>query len=79
MPKVYKIRKGLNIPLKGEAEKVFTRTEQAEAYAIKPIDFPGITPKLSVREGDKVLTGSSLFLRQTPSRSPFYIACERYS
>lgn len=61
MPKVYKIRKGLNIPLKGEAEKVFTRTEQAEAYAIKPIDFPGITPKLSVLEGDRVLTGSPLF------------------
>jgi Na+-transporting NADH:ubiquinone oxidoreductase subunit A len=61
MPKVYKIRKGLNIPLKGEAEKVFTRAEQAEAYAVKPIDFQGLTPKLSIQEGDRVKAGSPLF------------------
>ncbi len=61
MPKVHKIRKGLNIPLKGEAEKVFSRVDQAEAYAVKPIDFQGLTPKLSVKEGDKVKAGSPLF------------------
>jgi len=61
MPKVHKIRRGLNIPLKGEAEKVFTRVDLAEAYAVKPIDFPGLTPKLSVKEGDKVKAGSPLF------------------
>ncbi|MFP4556773.1 MAG: Na(+)-translocating NADH-quinone reductase subunit A [Bacteroidales bacterium] len=61
MPKVYKIRKGLNIPLKGEAEKVFTRAEQAESYAVKPIDFSGLTPKLSVKEGDKVKAGSPVY------------------
>ncbi|HPJ46460.1 MAG TPA: NADH:ubiquinone reductase (Na(+)-transporting) subunit A, partial [Tenuifilaceae bacterium] len=54
MQKTYRIRKGLNIPMKGEAEKVFTRADQAEAYAVKPIDFAGLTPKLSVKEGDKV-------------------------
>lgn len=61
MPKVFKIRKGLNIPLKGEAEKVFTRAELAEYYAVKPEDFPGLTPKLMVEEGDKVKAGSPLF------------------
>jgi Na+-transporting NADH:ubiquinone oxidoreductase subunit A len=61
MPKIYKIRKGLTIPLKGEAEKIFTRVEQADFYAIKPIDFLGLTPKLSVSEGDKVKAGSPLF------------------
>lgn len=61
MPKVFKIRKGLNIPLKGEAEKVFTRAEMAEYYAVKPIDFPGLTPKLCVAEGDKVKVGTPLF------------------
>lgn len=61
MPKVIKIRKGLNIPISGEAEKVFTRAEQAEVYAVKPIDFPGLTPKLTVKEGDKVKAGSPLF------------------
>ena len=61
MQKTYRIRKGLNIPMKGEAEKVFTRADQAEAYAVKPIDFAGLTPKLSVKEGDKVKAGESLF------------------
>lgn len=61
MPKVHKIRRGLNIPLQGEAEKVFSRCEQAEAYGVKPIDFPGLTPKLNVQEGDRVKVGSPLF------------------
>ena len=61
MPKVFKIRRGLNIPLKGAAEKVFTRAELAEFYAVKPTDFPGLTPKLSVSEGDRVKVGSPLF------------------
>jgi Na+-transporting NADH:ubiquinone oxidoreductase subunit A len=61
MPKVYKIRKGLNIPLKGEAEKVFTRADQAETYAVKPIDFQGLTPKLLIAEGDRVKAGTPLF------------------
>ena len=61
MPKVFKIRRGLNIPMKGEAEKVFTRAELAEFYAVKPTDFPGLTPKLSVSEGDRVKVGSPLF------------------
>jgi len=61
MPKVYRIRKGLNIPLIGEAEKVFTRTDLAEAYSVKPTDFTGLTPKLCVEEGDKVKAGSPLF------------------
>lgn len=64
MPKVYKIRRGLNIPIKGEAEKVFARAEQAEAYAVKPIDFHGLMPKLSVKEGDKVKAGSPLFFNK---------------
>ena len=61
MPKVFKIRRGLNIPMKGEAEKVFTRAELAEFYAVKPTDFPGLTPKLSVAEGDRVKVGTPLF------------------
>ncbi len=61
MPKVIKIRKGLNIQLKGTAEKIFTRPQHAEFYAVKPIDFPGLVPKLEVKEGDRVKAGSSLF------------------
>ena len=61
MPKTVKIRRGLNIPMFGEAEKIFTRADQAEFYAVKPTDFHGLTPKLSVKEGDMVKAGDSLF------------------
>lgn len=71
MPKVYRIRKGLNIPLLGEAEKVFTRAEMADLYAVKPIDFVGLTPKLAVKEGDAVKAGSTLFFDKYRERVHF--------
>ncbi len=61
MPKVIKIKKGLNIPLKGLAEKVLMRADMAETYAVKPADFPGLTPKLNVQVGNKVKAGTPLF------------------
>ena len=61
MSKVIKIKRGLNIPLAGVPEKVLIRSDVAETYAVKPTDFPGITPKLNVQVGDKVKAGSALF------------------
>ncbi|MDR2651810.1 MAG: Na(+)-translocating NADH-quinone reductase subunit A [Prevotellaceae bacterium] len=62
MLKVIKLRKGLDIKLKGEPEKIFGATEKPAKYALKPTDFIGITPKLVVQEGDKVKIGTPLFL-----------------
>ena len=61
MSKVIKIKKGLNINLKGQAEKVLVNTETAHTYAVKPTDFTGITPKLSVKENAPVKAGTALF------------------
>ncbi len=61
MSKVIKIRKGLDIKLKGTAEKIISKAEPASSYAVKPTDFPGVTPKLAARPGDKVKAGSVLF------------------
>lgn len=61
MSKTIRLKKGYNIPLKGEAEKVFTRFLQSESYAVKPTDFAGLVPKLLVNEGDRVQGGSPLF------------------
>ena len=61
MSKVTKIRKGLDIKLKGKAEKIMIQADPSEMYAVKPIDFPGLTPKLSVKEGHDVKAGSPLF------------------
>ena len=62
MSKVIHIKKGLNIPMLGEAEKVIKKANQAEYYAIKPTDFIGIRPKLLVQPGDKVKAGTALFM-----------------
>ena len=61
MSKVVKIKKGLNIKLKGSAEKVLSKAAIAGSYAVKPSDFHGLTPKLAVKEGDLVKAGSPLF------------------
>lgn len=61
MSKVIKIKKGLNISMQGEAEKILKKAEQAKLYAVKPTDFKGIRPKLVVKVGDKVKAGSPLF------------------
>jgi Na+-transporting NADH:ubiquinone oxidoreductase subunit A len=61
MPQVHKIRKGLNINLKGKAEKIFVKAEPADQYAVKPSDFHLVVPKLEVKEGDSVKAGSVLF------------------
>lgn len=61
MPKVIKLKRGLNIRLKGKAEKILTKTDLAEQYAVKPPDFQNLTPKLTVKENDTVKAGDPLF------------------
>lgn len=60
MSDVIKIKKGLDIKLLGTAEKKISKLTP-EKYAIKPPDFTGVFPKLSVKEGDAVKAGSPLF------------------
>jgi Na+-transporting NADH:ubiquinone oxidoreductase subunit A len=59
MTRIVKIKRGLDIKLKGEAER---RIEQFESntYSIQPINFRIIHPKLLVAVGDEVLIGSPL-------------------
>ncbi|MCB0477489.1 MAG: Na(+)-translocating NADH-quinone reductase subunit A [Crocinitomicaceae bacterium] len=61
MSKTIKLRKGLDIRLLGEAEKVKTSVDAPETVAIKPPDFHLLTPKMEVKAGDKVKAGSVLF------------------
>jgi Na+-transporting NADH:ubiquinone oxidoreductase subunit A len=60
MTKVIRIKRGLDIPILGEAEKTITEIH-SKTHAIKPIDFVGVFPKPLVNEGDKVKCGSELF------------------
>ena len=55
-----KIKKGIDIHLVGEAKKEMKVYEPA-LYAIKPLDFIGVVPKMHVAEGDDVKVGTVLF------------------
>ncbi|MFA9391670.1 MAG: Na(+)-translocating NADH-quinone reductase subunit A [Prolixibacteraceae bacterium] len=61
MSKTIRIRKGLDIKLKGKAELSVGAGNVAANFAIKPSDFPGLTPKLSVKADDMVKVGTPLF------------------
>lgn len=61
MASVIKLRRGLNINLKGKATDKKMAVGHSEEYALAPSDFPGIIPKVTVKEGDRVLAGDSLF------------------
>lgn len=61
MSEVIKLRKGLDIKLKGSAEKVLETLPVPATVALKPTDFPGLTPKLSVKPGHEVKAGDALF------------------
>ena len=61
MSKEIRLKKGLNINLVGEANKVYATIKPSEEYVLKPTDFHGLTPKMLVKAGDKVKAGSVLF------------------
>lgn len=71
MSKTIRIRRGLDIRLKGHAEKVLVQTDPAKVVAIKPTDIHGLTPKLLVKAGDKVQAGSPLFYDKYNERIVF--------
>ncbi len=62
MTKVIKLRKGLDINLAGKAAPRVAAIPAGETYALVPDDFPGLRPKVVVREGDKVKAGQALFV-----------------
>ncbi len=71
-----KIRKGLDIRLRGRAEKVYERIGLASRYAVMPLDFPMLTPKLLAHEGDVVKAGTPLFHSK---RDPRIVYCSPVS
>jgi Na+-transporting NADH:ubiquinone oxidoreductase subunit A len=61
MPEVIKLKKGLDIKLKGTAERVLEELPFPVTVALKPTDFPGLTPKLTVKQDQEVKAGDAIF------------------
>ncbi|HEX9601289.1 MAG TPA: Na(+)-translocating NADH-quinone reductase subunit A [Mariniflexile sp.] len=56
-----RIKKGLDIKLKGEAEKTLEKAILSNFYTLRPEDFHGVTPKLISKVGTKVKAGEPVF------------------
>ncbi len=61
MSKDIKIKKGLTINLKGEAEKTLSKAPRSRTFALRPADFHLTTPKMVVKEGAKIQAGEIIF------------------
>ena len=61
--KIIYLSRGLNLNIKGKAEKAFFDNIEIKNYAVQPGNFRGIVPipKVVVEVGDKVLAGDLLF------------------
>lgn len=71
MSKDIHIKKGLDIKLKGEAEKITEKAITSDVYTLKPEDFHSIIPKLSVKIGEKVKAGETIFYNKANEEMKF--------
>lgn len=71
MSKIITLRKGLDINLQGKAEETLAEVPRSSEYAVSPLDFEGVTPKLLVKVGDKVKAGTPLFFNKYNERVLF--------
>lgn len=62
MANVIKLRKGLDVNLKGKAAKEQFQVKKPGVYALMPDDFTGVKPKVVVKESDVVKVGDALFV-----------------
>ncbi len=71
MSKDIKIRKGLTINLKGEADKTLSKAPRSRTFAIRPQDFHLVTPKMILKEGAKVQAGDTVFYSKSKEEIKF--------
>lgn len=71
MSKNIKLCKGLDIKLAGKAQAVVENAPMAKSYAVSPLDYENVTPKLLVKVGDKVEIGTALFFDKKDPRILF--------
>jgi Na+-transporting NADH:ubiquinone oxidoreductase subunit A len=71
MSKDIKIKKGLTINLKGEAEKMLSKAPRSRTFGMRPADFHLTTPKMVVKEGAKIEAGEIIFFAKDNNNIKF--------
>ena len=66
-----KIKKGLDLPIVGVAEREITYAHDIGSYAVRPTDYVGLVPRLLVAEGDRVSAGEALLCDKNDERVRF--------
>ena len=66
-----RIKKGLDIKLKGRAEKVTGNAASSNVFTLKPEDFHSIIPKLSVKIGAKLKAGEPVLFNKAIEEMKF--------
>ncbi|MCD8312606.1 MAG: Na(+)-translocating NADH-quinone reductase subunit A [Bacteroidales bacterium] len=67
MPININLKQGLDIPLAGSAPKELKKAIVPDVAAVCPGDFRGLVPRLLVKEGDRVLSGTPVLAdKKTP-------------
>jgi Na+-transporting NADH:ubiquinone oxidoreductase subunit A len=66
-----RIKKGLDIKLKGKASLQVSPAQRSKTFALNPPDFHGLLPKMSVKIGDKVNVGDELFYDKNNEKVKF--------
>ena len=64
MANVIKLKKGLDINLKGKAAAEVSAAQPSKVYGLVPDAFWGMKPKVVVKEGDEVKAGDALFVNK---------------
>jgi len=71
MTKQIRLRKGLDLRLKGRAKEKTMPQEPSKLYGFVPDDFVGIIPRLKVKPGDHVKVGDTLFVNKNSEEVGF--------
>ncbi len=71
MSETIKFKKGLDIKLLGDAEMKKMGPIKSQYYAVKPTDFHGLTPKLTVKVEHEVKAGTPLFFDKYKTKLKF--------
>ena len=72
MANVIKLRKGLDINLKGKAAEQVVAVKEPGFYSLVPDDFTGVTPKVVVKEQEYVMAGGPLFIDKNHPEVKFF-------